>query len=162
MLIDAVVTKLSCDLVELVSKGTASYVSEKVKAMESNKDISNIRNTYDELLSKLLQERSEAIRIAQAYKDELEKVSISDKDIEYLHKTVSSLLRVLSHYNIDSKNALFSEDMANSINELISKDVLKSMQLLGFNYKEAIGEPLTKLCADKISSFASSKVRTRK
>ena len=37
--------------------------------------------------------------------------------------------------------------------DLISVDTLKSMQLLGFNYKKAIGEPLTELCASKISAF---------
>jgi hypothetical protein len=41
------------------------------------------------------------------------------------------------------------------IKELISVDTLKTMQLLGFNYKEAIGEPLTKLCAEAISNWGS-------
>ena len=31
------------------------------------------------------------------------------------------------------------------IEQLISKDTLKTMQLLGFNYKEAIGEPHTEI-----------------
>ena len=30
------------------------------------------------------------------------------------------------------------------------------MQLLGFNYKAAIGEPLTELCAKKITSLENS------
>ena len=44
------------------------------------------------------------------------------------------------------------EDL-NNLLSLISVDTLRAMQLLGFNYKAAIGEPLTKLCADKISSL---------
>jgi hypothetical protein len=32
---------------------------------------------------------------------------------------------------------------------LLNKDVLKTLQLLGFNYKEAIGIPFTELCASK-------------
>ncbi|MCD5417299.1 hypothetical protein LR021_02885 [Candidatus Bipolaricaulota bacterium] len=36
------------------------------------------------------------------------------------------------------------------IKELISIDTLKTIQLLGFNYKAAIGEPLTQLCANAI------------
>ena len=43
-----------------------------------------------------------------------------------------------------------------SIKELISIDTLKTMQLLGFNYKAAIGEPLTELCAQKIASLGNS------
>ena len=41
--------------------------------------------------------------------------------------------------------------------ELISVDTLKAIQLLGFNYKAAIGEPLTQLCADAILSKSESK-----
>ena len=36
------------------------------------------------------QEREQAIRIAQAYKEEYEKVHIDDKDIEYLHNTLGT------------------------------------------------------------------------
>ena len=33
---------------------------------------------------------------------------------------------------------------------LFNKDTLKTMQLLGFNYKEAIGQPLTEVCSNAI------------
>ena len=36
--------------------------------------------------------------------------------------------------------------------KLLNKDTLKTMQLLGFNYKEAIGRPLTNLVASMIES----------
>ena len=39
--------------------------------------------------------------------------------------------------------------------ELISVDTLKTMQLLGFNYKAAIGEPLTEICANAISKLGN-------
>lgn len=41
--------------------------------------------------------------------------------------------------------------------ELISVDTLKTMQLLGFNYKAAIGEPLTKICAEAITKIGNKK-----
>jgi len=34
--------------------------------------------------------------------------------------------------------------------DLLNKDTLKTMQLIGFNYKEAIGRPLTEICADAL------------
>ncbi|MGH2115157.1 hypothetical protein [Aerococcus urinaeequi] len=34
--------------------------------------------------------------------------------------------------------------------DLIQVDTLRTMQLLGFNYREAIGEPLTELVANSI------------
>ncbi len=41
------------------------------------------------------------------------------------------------------------------IKELISVDTLKTMQLIGFNYKSAIGEPLTVM----LKNFILSKVK---
>ena len=34
-------------------------------------------------------------------------------------------------------------------------DTLKTMQLLGFNYKAAIGEPLTQICANAITNLGN-------
>lgn len=45
-----------------------------------------MRAAYDELVDELLEERSEALRIAQAYKAELERVQISDDDNLWLSK----------------------------------------------------------------------------
>lgn len=50
---------------------------------------------------------------------------------------------------------------------LLNKDTLKTMQLLGFNYKEAIGEPLTEVCSNairnKLGGLSSKKnVRNKK
>ena len=42
------------------------------------------------------------------------------------------------------------------IKGLINIDTLKAIQLLGFNYKAAIGEPLTQLCAAAILSNVKS------
>lgn len=42
------------------------------------------------------------------------------------------------------------KDSMNQLVALLNKDTLKTMQLLGFNYKEAIGEPLTEVCSNAI------------
>ena len=134
-------------LTELAVKGTASAVNKKIRAAKEIKDAEKLRVTYDELINEVLQEREEAVRIAQVYKSELEKIVISDKDIEHLHNTVSRLLDVLK--KISPEMPVDSFEM---IKDLISVDTLKTMQLLGFNYKAAIGEPLTELCASAISA----------
>ena len=82
-------------LTELAVKGTASSVNKKIRAAKEIKDVEKLRVTYDELINEVLQEREEAVRIAQVYKSELEKIVISDKDIEHLHNTVARLLDLL-------------------------------------------------------------------
>lgn len=61
---------LGASLTELAVKGTATGISSKIKAIKNEKNIDNVRSTYDEIINELLSER-EAVRIAQAYKSEL-------------------------------------------------------------------------------------------
>ena len=96
---------------------------------------------YDEIINEILQEREDAVRIAQTYKSELDRIVISD-DITHLQNTVSNILDIFKSMSPD-----IEIDSFKAIKDLISADTLKTMQLLGFNYKAAIGEPLTKaLC----------------
>ncbi len=154
---------LGTALTEMAVKGTATIVSNKVKAIKEEKSIEKIRNTYDEIINELINEREEAVRIAQAYKSELERVVISDEDIEHLHNTVSRILEIIKKSQLENARLLGDEAVAavekqvesyEQIKELISVDTLKTMQLLGFNYKAAIGEPLTLM----LKNFILSKV----
>lgn len=154
---------LGTTLTELAVKGTATVISNKIKAIKEEKNIEKIRSTYDEIINELLSEREEAVRIAQAYKSELEKVVISDEDIQHLHNTVSRILEIIKESQMASAKPLGSEaveavkkqaESYEQIKELISVDTLKTMQLLGFNYKAAIGEPLTLM----LKNFILSKV----
>lgn len=146
---------LGVSLTELAVKGTATAISSKIKAIKNEKNIDNVRATYDEIINELLNEREEAVRIAQAYKSELEKVVISDEDIQHLHNTVSRILDLIKKSQGNTNAAVKSQIQAyEQIKELISVDTLKTMQLLGFNYKSAIGEPLTLM----LRNFILSKV----
>ena len=153
---------LGTSLTELAVKGTVTAVSNKIKAIKEEKNVEKIRNTYDAIINELLNQREEAVRIAQAYKSELEKVVISDEDIQHLHNTVSRILEIIKGIQIASAeqqggdvNAVRTQvESYEQIKELISVDTLKTMQLIGFNYKSAIGEPLTLM----LKNFILSKV----
>ena len=145
---------LGVSLTNLAVKGTATAISSKIKAIKDERSIDNVRTTYDEIINELLSEREEAVRIAQAYKSELEKVVISDDDIQHLHNTVTRILEIIKKLqgNTEVNNQLQEYEQ---IKELISVDTLKTMQLLGFNYKAAIGEPLTLMLRNYILSKVS-------
>ena len=144
--------EMGISLTELAVKGTASAVNKKIRAVKDVKDSEKLRTTYDALINEVLQEREDAVRIAQAYKAELDRIVISDDDIQHLHSTISRLLDV---GKMTAPNT--PVESLEAIKDLVSADTLKTMQLLGFNYKAAIGEPLTRLCADAISSWGKRK-----
>lgn len=165
------IIELGTALSTLVLKGTTTAVQGKIASLKNEKNVDTVRGAYNEMVNQLLAEREEALMIAQSYKNELERVVISDEDIEYLQQTVAKVLDLLigiQILDINSEDVAVQEkakaqlDAVNGIKGLISKDVLKTMQLLGFNYKAAIGEPLTELCANKIKGVANNYQRKKK
>lgn len=157
---DALV-KSGIELGTLAIKGTATMVNSKIQSVKNNRDINEVRNTYNEIVNELLSEREEAIRIAQSYKAEYEKVSIGDDDIEYLHNTLEKAIQLLNTFTGNE-----NKESTNSMDQfiaLLNKDTLKTMQLLGFNYKEAIGIPLTEVCSNaikiKLGGLTNNKIK---
>lgn len=143
----AAMIEMGTTLTSLAVKGTVSAINSKIKAIKDEKNVEKIRATYDEIINELISEREEAVRIAQAYKSELDKIEISDENIQHLNNTVGRVLEILKVMAPNTPLEAYEQ-----IKELINVDTLKAMQLLGFNYKAAIGEPLTQLCADAILS----------
>lgn len=76
--------KAGIELGTLTFKGTTTLVNSKIQSLKEERNADKLRNTYDEIVNELLSEREQAIRIAQTYKEEYEKVHIDDKDIEYM------------------------------------------------------------------------------
>lgn len=156
--------EMGVSLTELAVKGTASAINKKIRAAKEIKDTEKLRTTYDEIINEVLQEREEAVRIAQVYKSELERIVISDEDIEQLQNTVARVLEIIKAFQLASATMKGEDEVRKvsaqaesyeQIKALISIDTLKTMQLLGFNYKAAIGEPLTQICANAITSIGN-------
>ena len=167
--IGAAIVNMGSALSSLILKGTATAVQGKIESLKNEKNVDTIRNSYNEMINQILSEREEALLIAQSYKQELDKVVISDEDITYLQETVSKVLDLIKALQLidimsgdpeKQKKAQETMDSLEAIKNLISKEVLKTMQLLGFNYKAAIGEPLTELCANAIRNLGNGKRNT--
>lgn len=139
----------STALATLIGSTTVGAISSKIQGLKGEKDANKIRTEYEEMINKLLQERAEAIRLAQTYKEELDKIQISDEDIGHLQNTVSNVLDIIKQLSPET-----SLETYKTMKDLISVDTLKTMQLLGFNYKAAIGQPLTELCAEAIRNLS--------
>ena len=143
-------------LATLVAGGTVTAIKGEIQSLKSEKNADKIRAEYDEIITKILQERTDAILLAQTYKAELDRIEISDEDIEHLQNTVSHVLDIVKELSPQTQI-----DSYKTIKDLISVDTLKTMQLLGFNYKSAIGEPLTELCAEKIRNLSGKQNKTK-
>lgn len=155
---DAVITAIataSSQLAVLAAKGTATQVSNKFLAIRQKKAHEELCNSYEELINELVAERAQAIAIAQAYESELNRYEITDEDIKHLQNTVEHALDILKSFSPDNDLSNFER-----FKSLLSVDTLKAMQLLGFDYKKAIGDPLTEVCANAIRMNLGQKQTT--
>lgn len=140
-------SSMAAQLSVMAAKGTAQMVATKIEGIRQKKKIDEMSNSYEELINELVADRARAIAIAQAYESELDRYEISDEDIEHLQNTISQVLDILKSFTPELKLDDFER-----VKSLISIDTLKAMQLIGFDYRAGIGQPLTEACADAIKT----------
>lgn len=143
--------RLGSALTEVAARTTGEWVNTKIKQARGKQELKSQQQVYEEIITDLLTNKNEVQRIADEYRQLYEKVTISDEDIEYLQSTLKQTINLIAGFvpNIEEQ-----KDNLELVIGLLSKDTLKTMQLLGFNYKQAIGEPLTEV----VSSIILSKV----
>lgn len=118
---------------------------EKKRDRKGQKDLEQQRKAYDEIIDELLSEKAELQHVAHEYQQLYEQVMISDENLEHLKNTIRRIIDL----TVSEEDEKQRENIERFV-ELIGTDTLKTMQLLGFNYKQAIGEPLTEICSTMI------------
>lgn len=142
--------KLTIQFTQVLGRNSYEWVRTKVSQAKEIKKGEEQQIVYEEIINSLLQDKMELEMVAREYKDLYEKVTISYEDIDHLQKTIQHLVSLFGPMSPEvSKN----EENIELLVELINKDTLKTMQLLGFNYKEAIGQPLTEASASAIQKL---------
>ncbi|PEK47419.1 hypothetical protein CN586_12385 [Bacillus toyonensis] len=142
---------LSLALADFVAKNRIPAIFDKMKVTKESGDKDKIISNLETIINDLIQEKNQVIQIAQAYDEQLITQKMSEDDITYITTTIIPLLEELMK-NSDSENAQNIGKTLDTIKPLLSKEMFNILQLLGFNFKQAIGEPLTALVQGMISS----------
>ncbi len=148
---------LASQLSEIILRNSAEWVTQKIDLARKKKDLLSQQNDYEAIITNLLSDKLELQRITAQYKDLYEGLNITDKDIDYLHNTLTKVFTILLSMD---PNSAERQNQISALISLLDKDLLKSMQLLGFNYKEAIGKPLTEICSARILDWGIAKQST--
>ncbi|MFT4187990.1 MAG: hypothetical protein QM621_05360 [Aeromicrobium sp.] len=137
---DPEMQQMAMNLTEALVRNTASSVSDKVAALKQRGKDRETINGLEELVNDLIADKAEIARIAQTYQEELVAQRISPEDIEYITKTVVPLIKKFASINGEDQT-----DLIETVSSLISAETVNVLQILGFNFRKAIGEPLTSL-----------------
>lgn len=143
---------LGLKLAEVTARNGASKIYEKRNLAKANKDKDETIRILEELINDLIDDKNELEYIARQYKEEYEKTTISDENINHIKKSFDELVTLILSFNEEKKNEENKESY-DIIKNLINPDSMKTLQLLGYSFKEGLGTPLTELTAAKIRSY---------
>ena len=148
------VVDLSLRLAEVAVKNTAQVIYDKMSMYKQTKNDTERINALSEIINDLISDKNELIQISQTFAQELSMNKISEEECQFITSKIHEILDMVPHKMAPSQ--------LDSIEKLISPETLQIMQLLGFNYRKGIGEPLTELAANYIQSKAPKVVGDQK
>ncbi len=136
-------------LTELGARGTVTGIRARIATSKAAKRERETVETLEEIVDELISERTEILGIAQAFEEELIAERISDDDIGFVTSQLAPRLEeLLELARVDAD----PDEVRKVLELLVSKETLKILQVLGFNFREAIGRPLTDLVARLINT----------
>jgi hypothetical protein len=147
---DPYIQEVSLQIVPTLIQNTASSVAARIQTAKAKKDDKQTIAELTEIINELVEDNSQLQGAVQAYKHELVAQQITREDISYITDTVIPLLEGI----MATGDKPVPTETVNAIRALLSAETLNVMQLLGFNFKQAIGQPLTELVAGYISSIS--------
>jgi len=140
--VDPELQALSAQLAASAVRNSARAVTEKIGALRAAKHDRDTVVELEEIITTLISDKTEVIQIAQAFEEQLVSQRISEQDIDYVTANVVPLVRKLAEA---SDSAEETEKTIALLEPVLSVETLKILQVLGFNFRKAIGEPLTDL-----------------
>lgn len=155
---DPLLADLGTRLAEVAFRNAATSVADRIAAVKVKRDDKATMHLLEELVNELVADKAELTRIAQAYQQEVAAKQISPKDIEYISEHLRPLLHKLAQFS--PGGAGDAEEMLDVIQPFLSAETLTVAQLLGFNVREAVGEPMTAVVRDLINTKLGAANRT--
>jgi len=152
------IATLAAELASIAVRNTASAVFTRVKAIRTGKQHAEQVNELNAIINELVDDRNQLIAIAQAFEQELVAQRISNDDITYITEKLIPAAERLMELTGGGHDAQVTETV-DLLKTVVSVEMLTVMQLVGFNFKRAIGEPLTRLVEsliDKLKPAAES------
>jgi hypothetical protein len=144
---------LSLNLGEAAVRNSAATIADKITAAKARKKDQETIAELEEIVSSLISDKNDLVLIAQSYEQELAAQRISPSDVEYITENVIPILKNLIDSGSDGRQIdADTEAKIDTLTSLLSVETINILQLLGFNFRLAIGGPLTHLVAQLIAS----------
>lgn len=140
---------------EVMIRNTTEIIFNRIDKAKTSRDDKQTILELEEIVSDLLNDKNQLNSIIHQYEEMLAIQKISDNDIEFITENVVPILSEVLESDVVSKG---NEEQAKSMSEgleiltpLLSTETFKILQLLGFNFRDAFGVPLTNVVKQAIN-----------
>lgn len=155
---DPVTAALATQLGDVAARNSATYIFDRIRTAKAKKEQQEVIAELGELLSQLVADKDELVRIAQAYKQQVDDRQISEEEIRYIaDHLLPQVKRLMEVAGADAQVRQSVEALA----PLASTETLTILQLVGFNVREAIGEPLTQVVRGLVERLGQQSAAAR-
>ena len=146
-IMDPELTALGLQLANTAVRNSASKVAERISSARTRKRDQETIAELEDIVNELVADKAELIRIAQAYEEEFVTQRLSPENVEYI---IRSIVPVLEGLMAEGGDEAAVQKMMELVRPILSVETVTVLQLVGFNFKRAIGEPLTEVLHQKI------------
>lgn len=162
MPLDPSITDLIVRLGELTAINTSASIATRIKASRAAAKTDETINELQDIVQELINDRAELQSIATALRDHLVAESLDGADIRYItEKLIPTLEQLIDRRGGGGEGEEVAVEPMEVAKQLVSTEMLTILQLVGFNYKRAIGEPLTRVVEALITSQLPSPEQLR-
>ncbi len=141
---------LATQLAASAARNTATMIADRVGALKASRSDADRVAALEQIVSDLIEDKNELTRIAQAYQHELVAQQLTPGDVRYITDTVVPLLTTLAEATDDPSEAAKQKKQIETFAPLLSVETVNVLQLLGFNFRQGVGAPLTQRVKDLI------------
>lgn len=136
---------LGIKLAETAVRNTAGSVADRVAVVRSRKRDQETIAELEQIINDLQADKNELVRIAQTYEQELVAQRISASDVQYITSHIVPVITQLMESAAGDDHDGKAQEILDLVEPILSVETVTVLQLLGFNFRKAIGEPLTEL-----------------
>jgi len=138
------VLQAGVNLAESMTRNSGTMIWNKIRAVrESGRHEESIA-ALEEIINDLLADKQELVSIAKSYQSELVSQQLTAGDVQYIVGTLFPLVKQIVEASSDGNTKRLEQ--LEAMKPFLSVETVNVLQLLGFNFRKAIGEPLTALC----------------
>ncbi|EGP5171809.1 TPA: hypothetical protein ACF5NP_000783 [Enterococcus faecium] len=133
---------LAANVAEIAIRNTASTISDKIRATREKKDDKATIAQLEEIINDLITDKNQLLRAIKIYEDEFVAQKLTTDDISYITNNIIPAFKDFASELSGEESTKLLESL-NPLEKIVTIETLNVLQLIGFNFKRGLGQPLT-------------------